>query len=188
MKAKSFLLCVLVLLGTSCQEQTSELDGILLQCYDSKYQQEGHDIKSIIDAYEKELIREGILKDGSGKAYLEVLQKIASHKDYRIQATTFQQYDPWNKVDKKTGVAVFECEYQMIESLKEKDPRWQQVFGTSEPPEKIQTPDQMYRAMAETLSEADLNSYYFRLKMFQVFDGVNTKWGKPTSMPSDPTD
>ena len=187
MKAKSLVLCLLVLLGASCQEHPSDLDDILLQCYDSKYQEEGYDIRSIIDAYEKTLIKGGILRDGSGKSYLEVLQKIASDKDFRIEVPAFQNYDPWHKVAKATGVAVFECEYEMIESLKETDPRWQQVFGTAESPEKIQTPDQMYQAMAETLSEADLNSYYFRLKMFHVFDGANSEWGKQSSMPSGST-
>ena len=116
------------------------------------------------------------------------MQKIASDKDFRIQAATFQEYDPWHEVPKETGVAVFECEYEMIESFGEKDSKWQKVFGTSESHEKIQSPDQMYQAMVENLSENDLNSYYFKLKMFQVFDGVNSKWRNPSTVPSDATD
>ena len=163
-----------MLLSTACQEQSSDLDDIVLQCYDSKYQEAGYDIKSIIDEHEKSLIREGILKDGSGKSYLEVLQKVNSDPDFRIEAPTFMEKDPWHKVDKKTGVAVFDCELEMIESLKEKDPRWQKVFSE---PGSTENPDQMYQAIVETMTEEDLNSYHFRLKMFQVFDGVNSKWG-----------
>lgn len=181
-KAKSIAICLLVLLGTSCQEQPSDLDAILLQCYDLKYQEAGYDIRSIIDTYEKALIKGGSLRDGSGKSYLEAMQKIASDKDFRIQAAKFQEYDPWHKVAKETGVAVFECEYEMIESLKQTDSKWQKVFGTSE------SPDQMYQAMVENLSENDLNSYYFKLKMFQVFDGVNSQWRNPSTVPSDATD
>lgn len=181
-KAKSIAICLLVLLGTSCQEQPSDLDAILLQCYDLKYQEAGYDIRSIIDTYEKALIKGGSLRDGSGKSYLEAMQKIASDKDFRIQAAKFQEYDPWHKVAKETGVAVFECEYEMIESLKQTDSKWQKVFGTSE------SPDQMYQAMVENLSENDLNSYYFKLKMFQVFDGMNSQWRNPSTVPSDATD
>lgn len=181
-KAKSIAICLLVLLGTSCQEQPSDLDAILLQCYDLKYQEAGYDIRSIIDTYEKALIKGGSLRDGSGKSYLEAMQKIASDKDFRIQAAKFQEYDPWHKVAKETGVAVFECEYEMIESLKQTDYKWQKVFGTSE------SPDQMYQAMVENLSENDLNSYYFKLKMFQVFDGLNSQWRNPSTVPSDATD
>jgi len=181
-------ICLLMLLGTSCQEQPSDLDAILLQCYDSKYQEEGYDIRSIIDAYEKVLIKGGILRDGSGKSYLEVMQKIASDKGFRIQAATFQEYDPWHKVPKETGVAVFECEYKMIESLGEKDSRWQKVFGTSESPEKIQSPDQTYQAIVENLLENDLNSYYFKLKMFNLFDLANPKWGNQSLTPPASTE
>jgi hypothetical protein len=67
----------------------------------------------------------------------------------------------------------------MIEIAKQKDPKWKRLsnFGS---PEIKENPDLMYQAMAEDLSEDDLNSYYFRLKMFQLFDMVNSKNWKTT--------
>lgn len=176
MKDKIIYACILLLLSTSCQQRSSDLDDIVMQCYDATYKKEGYDIKSIIDDYERLLIQQGVLEDGSGESYLEVWQKMGSDKDFRIEVPAFRQYDPWHKVDRQTGIAVFECEYEMIEVLQEKDPRWQQVFGTSKSPESMKNPAQMYQAMIETMSEEDFNSYYFRLKMFQALDGVNSEF------------
>ncbi len=170
MKKKFLYLCILVLLSNACQKRSSDLDDILLQCYEATYQKEGYDIKSIIDDYERLLIQQGVLEDGSGASYLEVWQKIASDDSFRIEVPPFREYDPWHKVDRQTGVAVKECEYEMIASLQEKDPKWQQVFG---PSEAAENPAQVYEAMVENMSDEDLNSYYFRLKMFDLFDLVN---------------
>jgi hypothetical protein len=172
-KKKFLYLCFLALLSTACQKRSSELDVIILQCYDPTYQEAGYDIKSIIDDYEGLLIQQGVLEDGSGESYLEVWEKINSDKGFRIEVPAFRQYDPWHKVDKQNGVAVKECAYEMIASLQEKDSRWQQVFGPSEAAESTENPAQMYEAMVENMSEEDMNSYYFRLKMFELFDMVN---------------
>ena len=183
MKDKIIYICLSMLLSTSCHEQTFQADDIILQCYDSKYQEEGYDIINIIEDYEKVLVKKGILKDKSGKGYLEVLQKIYSDQDFRIEATTFQEYDPLFKVDNETKLAVFECEFEMIESVKEKDPRWHMLSGNFKSPEIKESPELIYQVMVETLSENDLNSYYFRLKMFHLFDMANSKWGNRSLMP-----
>jgi hypothetical protein len=149
----------------------------MLQCYDATYKKKGHDIKAIIDDYEKLLVQEKLLKDTSGKSYLEVLQKIVSAQDFRITSPTFREYDPFFKVDNETKLTIFECEKEMIEvALKKKDSRWLKFSVNSESPGLKQNPGLMYQDIAESLTENDLNSYYFRLKMFQVFDMVNSQW------------
>ena len=183
MKNKILNLCFLILFGAACKEQPFELDDIILQCYEPNYQQEGYDITTIIDDYQKVLVREGVLKDVSGKSYLEVLQRIHSDKDFRIQAPTFQETDPLFKVGNETKLAVFKCEKEMIEAAKEQDPKWHKVFGNPGSPRAGESPEPMCRAMVENLSEKEVNSYYFRLKMFQVFDGVNSKWGNQSLAP-----
>lgn len=188
MKNKVLYICILVLFSTSCKKQTFQVDDIILQCYNSKYQEEGYDIKTIIDDYVKLLVKEGILKDDSSKSYLQVYQKIASDKDFRINSTTFQEFDPWNKVDKQIGVAVFMCEHEMIELAKEKDSKWLKIFPKYQSPQSVENQGQVYQAMVETLSENELNSYYFRLKMFHLFDMVNLKWGNRSSIPSVSTE
>jgi hypothetical protein len=175
MKNKILYICFLVLFSTSCKERSFKLDDIILQCYDSKYQKEGYDIKTIIEDYEKYLVKEGILKNDSGKSYWEVWQKIATDKEFRIKSSTFRENDPWHKVDKETRVAVFECEYEMIELAREKDSKWRKLLSNFESPEIKENPDQVYQSIVETMSEEDFNSYYFRLKMFHLFDMVNSK-------------
>ena len=179
MKNKVIFICLLVLLSTSCKTQTFQIDDIMLPCYDLTYQKEGYDIKAIIEDYEKVLVKEDVLNEASGRSYLEVVRKINSDKDFRIKSPTFQEFDPFYKVDGNTKQAVIKCEYEMIEIAKQKDPKWQRLsnFGS---PEIKENPDLMYQAMAEDLSEDDLNSYYFRLKMFQLFDMVNSKNWKTT--------
>ena len=71
----------------------------------------------------------------------------------------------------------------MIALAKEKDSKWHAVFGDSESAEGVESPDQVYQAMIEAMSEEDLNSYYFRLKMFRLFDMVNANWGKSLTPP-----
>ncbi|WP_431161203.1 hypothetical protein [Flagellimonas beolgyonensis] len=176
MKEKILVICILMLMGSACQDKTSDLDEVLFECYDSIYSKEGYDIKSIIDDYEHLLVKDGILKDDSGSSYMEVWQKIVSDKDFRIQSSTFQEYDPWQKVNREIGVTVFECEYEMVESLKQKNSKMQKLFSGIGSLESSQNPDQTYQAMMEILSEEDLNSYYFKLKMFRLFDMVNSKW------------
>lgn len=188
MKNKVLYICILVFFNSSCKKQTFQVDDIIVQCYDSKYQEEGYDIKTIIEDYEKLLVKDGVLKDDSGKSYLQVYQKIASDKDFRIKSTTFQEFDPWNKADKQIAMAVFMCEYDMIESAKEKDPKWLRIFSNYESPESVENPDLIYQAMVESLSENELNSYYFRLKMFHLFDMVNSKWGNRSLKPSVTTE
>ncbi|MGB5645800.1 hypothetical protein [Muriicola sp.] len=188
MKDKIVYICLLILLSTSCKEQTFQADDIILHCYDSKYQKEGYDIKTIIDDYEKLLIKEGILRDNSGKSYLEVMQKINSDKDFSIASSTFMDYDPFLKVDNETKLALFECENEMIELAKEKDSRWHKLSVNLESPELKENPDLIYQDMVEALSENELDSYYFRLKMFHLFDMVNSKWGNRSLMPTVSTE
>lgn len=177
MKNKIIYICILMLLGTSCNEQTFQPDDIILQCYNSKYQKEGYDIKSIIEDYEKLLVKEGVLKDDSAKSYLEVMRKINSDKDFRIKSSTFREFDPFFKVDNETKLALFECETQMIELAQEEDSKWRKLSNFEETEIK-ENPDLFYTVMLENLSEKDLNSYYFKLKMFNLFDMANPKWGK----------
>lgn len=176
MKYHILSLCTFILLSTSCQEPNTELDAILLECYDANYQEAGYDIKSIIDAYEGALVREGILKDDSGRSYLEVVQKITSDRAFRIEAPAFQQYDPLLKVATETRMAVFECEQEMTEALKQEDSKWKSLDSILKSPKLQENPHLMYQRCSEVLSEQDLNSYYFKLKMFQLFDAANTQW------------
>jgi len=183
MKNRAVFILFLALLSTSCQVDTFQLDDIIRECYDSKYQAEGYNIKTIIEDYEALLVREGVLKDGSGKSYLEVYRKIASDKDFRINAAAFQEYDPFFKVDNETKLALFECENEMTASAKEKDSKWRDIFVDSESAARVENPDQVYDAMIRAMSEEDLNSDYFRLKMFRLFDMVNANWGKSLTPP-----
>lgn len=75
MKYTITFLCLLVLLSISCKKQTLTLDDILLQCYDPNFQEQGYDIKSIIDEYQQVLVKEGVLRDYSGKSYFGCLAK-----------------------------------------------------------------------------------------------------------------
>jgi hypothetical protein len=189
MKHKIVYLCFLLLLSISCKEQPSDLDEMVLPCYEARYQEAGYDIKTIIDDYETLLVKEGILNEASGKGYLEVMSKIHSDRDFRIEAPTFGEQDPFFKVDIQTKLAVFECEREKTEMAKEKDPKWDQLNQLLGNPEMTENPDRVYQAMEETFSEKDLNSYYFRLKMFQLFDMVNTKnWDNRTSLAPNPSE
>jgi len=183
MKNRILYILLIILLSISCQEQAFQLDDIIQQCYNSKYQAEGYDIKTIIEDYEMLLVKEGVLKDDSGKSYLEVYRKIATDKDFRINAAAFQEYDPFFKVDNETKLALFECEHEMTALAKEKDSKWQDIFRDSESAEGVENPDEVYQDMIEAMSEEDLNSYYFRLKMFRLFDMVNANWGKSLMPP-----
>ncbi|WP_145758329.1 hypothetical protein [Sediminicola sp. YIK13] len=176
MKNKFLYIISFILLITSCNKQSFQLDAIIQECYDSIYQQEGFDIKTIINEYEKLLISDGVLRDGNGKSYLEVYKKVISDKDFRIKSETFQEYDPWHKIDKQIAVTLFECERRMIELAKKEDSKWINLFDKFEAPETMESPEMMYQVMQENLSEEDLNSYYFKLKMFNIFDMVNAKW------------
>jgi hypothetical protein len=161
------------MLSTSCNEKTVQLDDIFLECYDSKYQKEGFDIKTIIGDYEKILVKDGILKDNSGKSYLELYQKIVTNKNFRIKSTSFMEFDPLFKVDNVTKMDIFKCESEMTETAQKQDSKWHKVFGKTESQEIKEKPELMYKAMVESLSNDDLNSYYFKLKMFNLFDMVN---------------
>ena len=174
---KTTYLLIGILLLTSCGEQATDLDVIIAECYDAAYQEEGYDFRAIIDEYEQLLMEDGVLQDETGKSYLEVLQKIASEKDYQIASPTFQEYDPWNKVDRGIAVGVFECDRNMIQAEKEKDSKWNMLIAKLESPDLKKNPELIYRTYTEILSEDDLNSYYFKLKMFHLFDMANAKWG-----------
>lgn len=183
MKYKVSFLCLLVLLSISCKKQTLKLDDIILQCYDPNYQEQGIDIKSIIDEYEEVLVKEGVLRDASSNSYLEILQKMYSDKDFRITSRPFMDFDPTWPGNLQYHRAVFECELKMIDMLKKKDTKWHRVFPDADISARAQDPDLMFQSITETMSEEDLNSYYFRLKMFQIFDGVNTDLRNRSSMP-----
>ncbi len=188
MKNKFLYIISYILLITSCNEQSFQLDAIIQQCYDSKYQQEGFDLKTVIEDYEKLLVNGGILKDDSGKSYLEVYQKIISNKDFSIKSSTFQEYDPWHKIDKEIAITVFKCEHEMIELAKQKDSKWLKILSIFNSPEINENPNMLYQIMVENLSEKDLNSYYFKLKMFHIFDMANIKWKNQSLTPTVSTE
>jgi hypothetical protein len=106
---------------------------------------------------------------------LEVYQKIISNKDFSITSSTFQEYDPWHKIDKEIAVTVFECERELIELAMQEDTKWRDLLSRFESSKLNSNPDILYKVMLENLSENDLNSYYFKLKMFHIFDMVNLK-------------
>ncbi|MDG1572483.1 hypothetical protein OZ410_09160 [Robiginitalea sp. M366] len=188
MKTKIFAFGLFMLLAASCQQPASELDTALLNCYNTAYQEAGFDLKAVIDDYEKTLVQAGVLKDDSGQSYLAVARKIAEDNSYRIAVAPFQQTDPWHKVDKNAGVAVLDCEYKQIAALQEKDARWQKVFGDPQRMGSAKDPGQMVQEMADALSEQDLDSYYFRLKMFQLFDMANAEWEQLSMAETDTWD
>ena len=175
MKSKILYIIPLILLSISCNEKSVQLDDIILECYDSKYQNEGFDIKTIIDDYEKILVNDGVLKDNSGQSYLEVYQRIVTNKNFRIKSTAFMEFDPLFKVDNVTKMDVYKCESEMTETAQQQDSKWQKVFGKTQSQELKEKPELMYQAMVEFLSNDDLNSYYFKLKMFNLFDMVNVQ-------------
>ncbi|MCA0133556.1 hypothetical protein [Winogradskyella alexanderae] len=175
MKIKFLYIMALLMLSISCNEKSVQLNDIFLECYDSKYQKEGVEIKTIINDYEKLLVKDGILKDNSGKSYLEVYQKIASNKNFRIQSRRFMEFDPLFKVDNETKMAIFKCEVDMTELAQQQDSKWHKVFGKTKSQEIKENPELMYQTMVESLSKDDLNSYYFKLKMFNLFDMVNVQ-------------
>jgi hypothetical protein len=177
-----------MLLSTSCIEQPFQLDDIILQCYESKYKNEGYDIKSIIDDYETVLIQDNILKDGTGESYLELWTRIATNKDFPIASSTFREFDPGQKVARETAISIFECESEMLASAKNKNTKWHKIINNFNSPGTAETPDHVYQAMIETMSEEDFNSYYFRLKMFHLFDMANSTMGNRSLMPPDPSD
>lgn len=174
MKNKFIYLSFLALFSTSCQEQSFQLDDIILECHDPKYREEGYDIRTIIDDYEKLLVKEGVLQDDSGESYWKVYKKIASGNDFRIESATFREYDPFFKVDNETKLALFECEREMIGFARQRDSKWRGILGNFEPASGDENPERIYQAMRGAMSEEDVNSYYFRLKMFQLFDMVNS--------------
>jgi hypothetical protein len=142
-----------MLFSISCKKQTLKLDDIIVQCYDPNYQEQGYDIKSIIDEYQQMLVKEGALRDASGKSYLEVLQKMSSDKDFRITSEPFMDYDPSFKVDMQTRWAVIECELKIINLLKEKDTKWHRVFPDSDNHERAEDPYLMLQTMTEIMTE-----------------------------------
>lgn len=182
MRLNILYVLILLLACSSCHEKKFQADDIIRSCYDSKYQKQGYDITSIIDSYEQVLLKEGILKDDSVKSYLEVLQKIQSDKNFRINSATFMENDPFFKVDNETKMAIIECEREMIGSAKEKNPTWHKL-SSFEAQDFKEKPEQIYQMIEENLSENDLNSYYFKLKMFNLFDLVNTNWGTSLQKP-----
>lgn len=172
MKTKFPYLILIGVLLTSCQKEVSDLDALLLPCFATQYQAQGHDIKTLVDAYETTLIEEGVLPDASGSSYLEVWNKIAEDDGFQIDAPAFRESDPMQDAGMEAIVSVIECEREKLGDLTEKDPKWKAIFGSPESQETM-TQQQVYQAMEEHMTEADLNSYYFRLKMFVVFDMAN---------------
>ena len=175
MKIKLLVTGLLTLSIMSCNDKPFQIDEVLLQCYETTYKDKGYNIKTIIKDYESVLVKEGVLNDDSGKSYLQVIQNIYSDSDFRISAPNFQDIDPFFKLDNKIKMDVIECEREMIELANQTDSKWAKLSGNFQSQETNKNPKQMYEDMVASLSENDLNSYYFKLKMFRLFDMVNPK-------------
>ena len=104
---------------------------------------------------------------------MDVFKKLVTTTDVQINAPSFQSSSPWKKLDKTVIVAMFECEREMLELAKEKDPKWQYLITLFESPEANENPEVLYQTMKKKLSEKDLNSYYFKYKMFTLLDLAN---------------
>ena len=81
---KKLILTYLIfgILTISCQGQTERIEIKLMNCIYENYEDQGIEFKKILSDFEKLLIDEKILKDGTGKSYKAIFEKIIIDDDF----------------------------------------------------------------------------------------------------------
>ncbi|MBN1952517.1 MAG: hypothetical protein JW801_15045 [Bacteroidales bacterium] len=155
--------------------QNSDAEMKFYTCIEQHASLSGIDLPEILDHFEKELISQKLLKDGSGKSYQMLVQEIA--KTGAIpESTKYLQSDPeiqlaynWIAMDMNDDCA--DCLESLIESedfegsvLNKLD----QAIDTSYPDAKGPV-EELFRATAETLPVEAYESEFIKMFLFAQY-------------------
>ena len=103
MRMRIYLITILILISsfTSCTSQTRSVEQEIFDCVTEKLPENGKYFKSNLLQAENSLIEQNIIKNGSGKSYKKLYEKIGSGKEIKYKS-------PNNLID---SIIVYNTEY-----------------------------------------------------------------------------
>jgi biopolymer transport protein ExbD len=165
---------VIIILFFSCKAQDNKIENQLLECYNEKSM-----IDDILE-FEKELISQKILDDGSGKSYIQLLEKIRDGNDISVII-------PENQKNILITQEISDCQKKIFNS-------------TEYPNSKIYKINEHFKKISETknisvfnvvdgvlriLKAEDFEIPYYKLSAFKMLSVHNTELGIQEKLPNE---
>lgn len=162
------------ILTMSCQGQTERIETKLMNCIYENYEDKGVEFKKALSDYEKLLIDEKILKDGTGKSYKAIFEKIVMDDDF--------DYNPSKSfLDKIIDIGMPQnesfknCQSALREKSKNefsKGTELQTVLDSIQNSGNL-TPSIVANGILSVLNEKDFELDYYKMSVFFLFDTIS---------------
>lgn len=148
--------------------QSQRIESKLMDCFYDAYG------KETIDDYEKLLVDEGVLKDGSSKSYMTFLHNFAErNKSVKTPSKPFCVDK--QKLEKAEAKKFIACQKKMFKDYIDQD--MSNFFGVQEAIFNNQRPHLVARDLLKIVSNDDLEVDYYKFMTFLLFSLIDTESG-----------
>lgn len=182
LKPLSILLALLVFLYTACDQQEDRLEVELMNCVYSSYPDGGIQLKKTITNFEEVLVKDGILKDNSGKSYRDIFKKIANHENISYQPS--QSFlKEWQKVGPPDTDKVKRCQLKLLLRLQTTKEEKLDVIMDSLLQHQNVSAANVANLYLSVLDNKDFELDYYKFRFLSTFSMLDTNNGILRSLP-----
>jgi hypothetical protein len=118
---KKLLSLFLLITFVACNTNQHEVETNIMNCIYSGYDDDGIAFKQLLKDFEKTLIADGVLADGTGDSYLTIFKKIAENNNVDFNSTDHFPDRVANLPATLRNEELDNCQQQLTESLESKD-------------------------------------------------------------------
>lgn len=173
---KKLILTYLIfgILTISCQGQTERIEIKLMNCIYENYEDQGTEFKKILSDFEKLLIDEKILKDGTGKSYKAIFEKIIIDDDFDYNPSR-SFLDEIIDIGMPQNESFRNCQSKLRENSENKFSKGtelQTVLDSIKNSGNL-TPSIVANGILSVLNEKDFELDFYKMSVFFLFDTIS---------------
>tara|TARA_R110002051_G_scaffold1113_2_gene5630 strand:- start:11 stop:916 length:906 start_codon:yes stop_codon:yes gene_type:complete len=158
----------------SCQGQTERIETKLMNCIYENYEDKGTEFKKALSDFQKLLIDEKILKDGTGKSYKAIFEKIVTDDDFDYNPS-ISFLDKIIDIGMPQNESFKNCQSELRERAENgfsKGTELQTVLDSIKNSGNL-TPSTVANGILSVLNEKDFELDYYKMSVFFLFDTIN---------------
>lgn len=174
MKTKILLNIIIGLISISCFAQRERVENELMNCIYENYEDQGTKFRNAISDYEKLLIDEKILNDGTGKSYKAIFEKVIIDDEFNYNPSK-SFFDKTTEIGLPQNESFKNCQSELLEKSENeysKGVELKTVIDSIVNSGNI-SPSTIANGILTVLNEKDFELDYYKIIVFSLFDTIN---------------